>query len=300
MVIGHLKPVVLLPASLIAGLSPQQIEAVLAHELAHIRRHDFLINVILSGLEIILFYHPAFWWMAKQIRREREQCCDDIAVATCGNARSYAKTLLIMEEKRQQRSLAMAFQGNKEQLLHRIKRVCLNAPRHRQGDLTKAFFALILVLSVGAFAWASIPEHDLPDDPTTFNGERNHPIEEAKPIAEPVATPHSNHNPEPAAVPTLEVPALPALPSANPMPLSQEARELPKDRSAAPLSVLDAPQKNEVRPTSSYTVLQNVQYVSTRTDSVPLPRFPKVQDPTLPSFPELPYYQRGDQKKLSA
>ena len=81
MVIGWLRPVILLPASALSGLTPQQLEAIIAHELAHIRRHDYLINLLQSLIETLLFYHPAVWWVSRQIRREREHCCDDLAVA---------------------------------------------------------------------------------------------------------------------------------------------------------------------------------------------------------------------------
>ena len=91
-VIGWLRPVVLLPVSCLTGLSPEQIEAVLCHELAHVRRHDYLVSVVQSVIETLLFYHPAVWWVSKQIRRERECCCDELAVerraATCWPTRA--------------------------------------------------------------------------------------------------------------------------------------------------------------------------------------------------------------------
>src|SRR5262249_18744391 len=85
-VIGYLRPYVLLPVTALTGLSVLQIEGILAHELAHIRRHDYLVNVIQTLVETLLFYHPAVWWVGAQMRREREHCCDDIAVVTCGSA----------------------------------------------------------------------------------------------------------------------------------------------------------------------------------------------------------------------
>ena len=84
-VIGWLRPVILLPASALAGLSPTQLEAILAHELAHIRRHDYLVNLLQTLLETLLFYHPAVWWLSRRIRDERENCCDDLAVSLCGD-----------------------------------------------------------------------------------------------------------------------------------------------------------------------------------------------------------------------
>ena len=99
-VVGWLRPVILLPASAIVGLTPKQLEALLAHELAHIRRHDYLINMLQSIIEILGFYHPAVWWISHQIRIERENCCDDLAVSISGDTAHYAKTLVEMERIR--------------------------------------------------------------------------------------------------------------------------------------------------------------------------------------------------------
>jgi len=100
MVIGWMKPVVLLPAGCLTGLSPQQIEALLAHELAHICRNDYLVSVVQSVLEAVLFYHPAVWWVSLQVRREREYCCDEMAVGVCGDRLAYARALSQLEERR--------------------------------------------------------------------------------------------------------------------------------------------------------------------------------------------------------
>ena len=90
----------LLPMSALAGLSPLQVEAILAHELAHIRRHDYLVNLLQTLLETLLFYHPAVWWLSRQIRIEREHCCDDLAVSLCGDPVVYARALADLEELR--------------------------------------------------------------------------------------------------------------------------------------------------------------------------------------------------------
>jgi len=93
MAIGWLKPVVLLPATMITGLNNAQLEMLILHELAHIRRHDYLVNFLQTLVEILLFFHPAVLWVSKQMRNEREYCSDDIAVQHCGNAIAYAHTL---------------------------------------------------------------------------------------------------------------------------------------------------------------------------------------------------------------
>ena len=92
-VVGWLKPVVLIPAGALTGLPPEQIEALLLHELAHIRRRDYLVNILQNTAEALLFYHPAVWWVSGHIRTERELCCDDVAVSLTGDALAYAQAL---------------------------------------------------------------------------------------------------------------------------------------------------------------------------------------------------------------
>ena len=99
-VVGWVRPVILLPAAVAVGLTPQQLEALLAHELAHIRRHDYFVNILQMVVETVLFYHPAVWWVSSRIRHERELCCDDIAVGSCGNAIAYARALAQLERLR--------------------------------------------------------------------------------------------------------------------------------------------------------------------------------------------------------
>lgn len=120
-VVGWIKPVVLLPVSSFSGLTTEQLEMVLAHELAHIRRHDFLINAMQSVVETLLFYHPAVWWLSRQIRIERENCCDDLAVSVCGDPLAYARTLTQLEELRGLPSPAVSANGGS--LMERIRRL---------------------------------------------------------------------------------------------------------------------------------------------------------------------------------
>ena len=91
--------VILLPISTLSGLSREQIEMILAHELAHIRRHDFFVNLLQATVETLLFYHPAAWWISRRIRVEREHCCDDIAVDVCGNPLQYARALTRLSDE---------------------------------------------------------------------------------------------------------------------------------------------------------------------------------------------------------
>ncbi len=107
-VIGWFRPVVFLPLTALTGLSEEQLEAVIAHELAHIQRFDPFVNLIQVCAETLLFYHPAIWWLNRKIRAEREHCCDDVAVAVCGNPVEYARALTLMEEWRSAPAFAMA------------------------------------------------------------------------------------------------------------------------------------------------------------------------------------------------
>jgi uncharacterized protein (TIGR03435 family) len=91
--VGWLRPVILVPAAALAGLSHTQLEAILLHELAHIRRHDYLVNILQSVVEASLFYHPAVWWVSQHIRAERELCCDDAAISLTGDRDDYARAL---------------------------------------------------------------------------------------------------------------------------------------------------------------------------------------------------------------
>src|ERR1022692_724286 len=120
-VIGWFRPIVLLPVTALTGLSEEQLQSVIAHELAHIQRLDAFVNVFQISVETLLFYHPAVWWLNKRIRAEREHCCDDIAVTLCGNAVEYARALTLMEEWRSAPVFAMA--ANRGPLTERIVRV---------------------------------------------------------------------------------------------------------------------------------------------------------------------------------
>lgn len=121
-VIGWLRPVILLPSSAITGLSVRQLELILAHELAHIRRHDYLVNLLQKIAETLLFYHPAVWWLSGVVRQERENCCDDLAIAVCkGDKLFYAKTLSLLDSMRPSNDIALAADGGS--LLRRIQRL---------------------------------------------------------------------------------------------------------------------------------------------------------------------------------
>ncbi len=142
-VIGWLHPVVLLPAATILGLSAQQLEAVLAHELSHVRRHDYLVNLFQNLIETLLFYHPAVWWTSARMREERELCCDDAGVRACGDAVCYARALTTLEKMRLAAvPLAMGSTGGP--LLFRIRRLMGLASRDTAPPRLPVAAALLL------------------------------------------------------------------------------------------------------------------------------------------------------------
>ena len=164
MVVGAVVPVLLLPVSALSGLTPRQVEAVIAHELAHIRRHDYLVNLVQSAVECLLFYHPAVWWVSHVIRVEREHCCDDLAVLACGDPLMYARALTNMEAlRRGDVGMAMAASGGS--LLSRVRRLVGARPPDRLGSSgwVLAAVTVLMVAGAGATNWVSGWAAVLPD-----------------------------------------------------------------------------------------------------------------------------------------
>jgi beta-lactamase regulating signal transducer with metallopeptidase domain len=151
--VGWLRPVILLPVTALTGLPCDQLEAILAHELAHIRRYDYLVNLVQSAIETLLFYHPAAWWVSGRIRAEREHCCDDLAVHVCGDRLTYVRALAALEEQRKERWI-LAPSARDGSLLGRIRRLLGVAPidDRRAGGLAGALAIAAVVSLVVAFA----------------------------------------------------------------------------------------------------------------------------------------------------
>jgi beta-lactamase regulating signal transducer with metallopeptidase domain len=121
---GLWQATVILPLSSVLNLSAEELEAVLAHELGHIRRWDYVCNLLQTAVESVLFFHPAMWWLSEIVRDRREACCDEIAVRNCVDAVVYARALLRLEEQRKTEfRLAMALGGCSGSLLGRVNRV---------------------------------------------------------------------------------------------------------------------------------------------------------------------------------
>lgn len=162
-VVGWFRPLVLLPAAALTGLAPQQLEAVILHELAHIKRLDAFVNLFQVLVETVLFYHPAVWWVSRSIRAERENCCDDIAVIACGNAGEYARALALLESWRATPKLSMAATGGS--LKARIARL-IGFETLSTGVSRAGLAVLALLLATGALLAASgfhAPFFDQPD-----------------------------------------------------------------------------------------------------------------------------------------
>ncbi|MGO4884419.1 MAG: TonB family protein [Bryobacteraceae bacterium] len=160
-VVGWVRPVVLLPAATVLGLTPQQLEAVLAHELAHILRYDHLINMLQGVVETLLFYHPAVWWASARMRHERELCCDDLAVESCGDALCYARALTRLERMRLTNP-ALALGSNGGSLMYRIQRLVGDACGSRGPSKLPGVLALTLGLVCFALnvQWARGQQQD--------------------------------------------------------------------------------------------------------------------------------------------
>ncbi len=149
-VIGHFKPLILVPVGLLAGLSIDQVEAILAHELAHVYRRDYLLNLLQTLIEALFYFNPGVWWISSCIRIEREHCCDDIAVAVCQNNLEYAKALVSIKEMKQgfTPQLAMAALSKKKLLLTRIQRILqqpVNTSDMSEKIMVTGMLALMLV-----------------------------------------------------------------------------------------------------------------------------------------------------------
>lgn len=143
-VIGYLKPLILMPVGLINNLPVCEVEAILCHELAHIKRKDYLINLLQSVIGALFFFNPAVIWINRLIRKERENCCDDMALATHVDIQDYVRALVSCGEfQMNEGNYAMAFAGNKKTLMLRVKRI-IKKEEHGAGTAQKLLLALLV------------------------------------------------------------------------------------------------------------------------------------------------------------
>jgi len=215
-VAGWIRPVVFLPIAALTRLSAAQLEAVIAHELAHIRRYDAFANLFQIAAETLLFYHPAVWWLGKQIRAERENCCDDEAVALCGSPVNYARALAHMAEWQLAPRLAMS--ANHGPVTARVARLLganESAGTFRRASLSAGVLCLSAALLAGsAFvggahsvhaqspALAIVPLSGAVPSPT-FAVTRERHVQFVQESAVRLVTPHADpaQNTSPAPVP---------------------------------------------------------------------------------------------------
>lgn len=159
-VIGWFEPLILVPTAALAGLTPQQLAMILAHELAHIQRHDYLVNALQTVVETLLFFHPAVHWISGRIRQEREECCDAVAVRFGGDAIAYARALTELEELRGMRA-ALALGATGGVLLDRIERLLGQRPDRQRGTALASACALAVLTALTATVSAPILREDL-------------------------------------------------------------------------------------------------------------------------------------------
>jgi beta-lactamase regulating signal transducer with metallopeptidase domain len=183
-VLGVVRPLVLLPAGALLNLPVSHVEALLAHELAHVRRHDYFVNILQTLVETLLFYHPAVWWVSHRMRIEREHACDDLAVAACGDVLVYARALTGLEEMRQATpGLAMAANGGS--LIARIRRLTAKHEAETPAKVAWMLVAIAVLAGMTLSARGGLAGREFVPAPT--NLEAPDPEPEPEPQQAPVA-----------------------------------------------------------------------------------------------------------------
>jgi beta-lactamase regulating signal transducer with metallopeptidase domain len=256
-VVGFFRPIVLLPMRALTGLSPEQLEAVIAHELGHIQRFDVAVNFFQVIAESLFFFHPAVWWLNKRIRADREDCCDDVAIATCGGTVGYARALATMESWRGVPSFAMAATGSA--VTARVARL-LGVSPDKSADRTAGMVTASLVLATALIAGSLSLGVAHPALAQSADGS----LEQLVALADTAAMPA----PVPVPVPAVEpapVPAAPPAPAVAPKP----PREAKPARPATPA----VPAKPAVPPTppaekASYIEEMNVEFENVDVDQL--------------------------------
>ena len=156
MVIGIIKPCVIIPVSILSGLNTEQVEAILVHELAHIRRYDHVVIIMQAIITQILFFHPLAWYLSAEINRERENCCDDIVIKTFNNPINYIKALTMIQELNADGQVpANALVGRSKRLLGRVKRLLKTEKKHAPVFRMAVIFLLLVTLGIAAITIAS-------------------------------------------------------------------------------------------------------------------------------------------------
>ncbi|HEY4061009.1 MAG TPA: M56 family metallopeptidase [Puia sp.] len=165
-VFGHIRPVILFPVEMITHLQAEQIEAILIHELAHIRRNDYLVNLLQNFAETIFFFNPFVWWISSYIRQERENCCDDIVIGQTKDKKQLVDALLIFRKYRTQNGkLATSLTGNKDHFVDRIRHIVLDKNKTLRPAGTITLFCLLLFAGMLTTAYTPAPPQPPPAKP---------------------------------------------------------------------------------------------------------------------------------------
>jgi len=191
-VIGFFKPVILVPLGLLSQLPPDQVEAVLLHELAHIRRKDYLVNLIQSFAETVFFFNPALLWISELVREERENCCDDIAIGEVDNKNEFIHALVAFQEYNYNNSTSsarLAFAGTKNHLLNRIKRIVYNENK-KLNAMEKSIFILSIVGAclVATMSFKQLPAQQVRKSETRTEEKRTEQTKEIEEIRDTIPT----------------------------------------------------------------------------------------------------------------
>ena len=277
---GCWRPIVLVPAALIGGMPPDLLEALLAHELAHIKRNDYLVNLLQSAIEILLFYHPSVWMLSQRIRIEREQVADDLAASVLGQPHRLAQALSELD-RFQFTSTQLAHAAHGGDLMSRIKRLlrpeveplswkmvlpllglcAASAVLYAQAAPQPAASAAV---SVSAIAAEQAPTASVPPAPTAPAAPAA--LAAAPALAAPPAPPAPSAPsapPAPAAEAALPAPALPALPPAPALPAIPAAPAtpaLPALPAIPPAAAISAPPAAPVLTEHSHSIHYNGTY----------------------------------------
>jgi beta-lactamase regulating signal transducer with metallopeptidase domain len=206
-VVGIVKPMILLPPALLCGLDPNQIAAILSHEMAHIRRYDLIVNLLQRIVEALLFFHPVTWWISRSMSIERENCCDDVAAACTGRL-SYASALLQMAElcvsnDRRRRTALTALSadgGNTTEFGDRIRRLINAGETTRVGVTLRSFavgLTILSLLTASLVAWGQNGKSagEKPDDESMSKIFNPEPLWQTKLTADDAASEMSRVSP---------------------------------------------------------------------------------------------------------
>jgi len=225
---GVWRTAIILPVSAAMQLSPSQLEAVLAHEMAHVRRWDYLGNLLQTAVECLLFFHPAVWWVSRRTRDLRELCCDEVAAQSCVDPAIYVEALLQLEEQRTMRlQLATALHGRGGSLLKRVKQLL-----GEEITMERETMCGVRIGVVGAVVLALVVAPVMAKGLKTHNSTQSH-VEQnvadaVAPAAQPVVAPAmQSPTPRAATLPASPAPDVavlqPPTPVVDPRPLAESA-----------------------------------------------------------------------------